>query len=55
MIIKDGEKTMQLEELARKICNSYTAEACDKCPALDYCYDGHNGMADWLQEVIGNE
>ena len=43
-----------LEELAPKICNSFTAEECDKCPAELYCRPGHNGMLEWLRKVVRN-
>lgn len=53
MKITDGEKTMTLEELANKLCSSYTAEECyEKCPASDFCYRGHKGMTDWLKKCI---
>jgi hypothetical protein len=53
MTITDGEKTMTLEQLANMICNSYTAEECEwECPAREYCSTKHNGMADWLREVV---
>lgn len=58
MKIKDGEKTMTLEELAATICNSISNEKDDcagcydgSCPADAYCRHGHNGMLDWLRKV----
>lgn len=58
MNITDGEKSMTLEELARKICKSLVdddAECCynGKCPAAEHCRHGHNGMIDWLREKVG--
>ena len=56
--IADGEKSMTLEELARKLCNSLTNDdsydACydGTCPAAAYCRHGHNGMIDWLRKVV---
>ena len=50
MTIIDGEKTLTLEELAQKICDSFAE--CDKCPADKCCSYLHNGMADWLREVV---
>lgn len=60
MTITDGEKTMTLEELARKMCRSMFAaneETCwdGSCPAADYCTKNHNGMIDWLRDVIGSK
>lgn len=53
MTIKDGDKTMTLEELAYRICNSYDDAGCDECPAASYCHSGHNGAVDWLRKVAG--
>ena len=54
--IADGKKTLTLEELARKICDSYTTLDCDSvCPARNYCRAGHNGMMDWLRKVVSGE
>jgi hypothetical protein len=53
MTITDGEKTMTLEELAKKICDSFTE--CDKCPAEKHCTYLHNGMCDWLRKVAEND
>lgn len=57
MIITDGEKTMTLQELAVRICNSFDEvdNGCKVCPASDYCYNGHNGMMDWLRKVLADE
>ena len=41
-----------LDEIAVRICNSIDAEACETCPATNYCKAGHNGMLDWLREVM---
>lgn len=56
MIITDGEKYMTLQELALRICNSYDDidNGCKVCPAAEHCTTDHNGMMDWLREVIGN-
>lgn len=57
MTIKDGDEVLTLEELAQKMCVNLFAhnpEACwdGSCPATDYCRHKHNGMLDWLQEVL---
>lgn len=57
MTITNGEKTMTLEELAQKICNSLFEDndiACwdGSCPAANHCRYGHNGMIDWLKERL---
>lgn len=57
MTITDGNKTMTLEELAKKICNSFDCDRyCDGgCPAAHLCHEGHNGMLDWLRKVVAYE
>lgn len=57
MIITDGEKTMTLEELAKKICDHFDQEDCydGGCPAAAYCRHAHNGMIDWLRKVVNAE
>ena len=56
MKIADGDNVIELEELAIRICDSYTAEDCDtKCPAKEYCHLGHTGMIDWLRKVLHDE
>lgn len=57
MKIKDGEKIIQLEDLARQLCCAISGEEAGgcfdgSCPAEAHCRHGHNGMADWLREVI---
>lgn len=57
MIITDGEKVMTLQELAQAMCHKISgadAGGCfdGSCPAADQCRHGHNGMLDWLQEVL---
>lgn len=57
MEITDGEKSMTLEELARKLCKRFMgedAEGCydGSCPAAEYCRHNHNGMIDLLREVV---
>ena len=49
---KEQREMYPLEEIAVRICNSIDAEACETCPATNYCKAGHNGMLDWLREVM---
>lgn len=42
---------------SRAICNIFTNKSfeeeidfCEVCPFQDACYDGHNGLADYIQE-----
>lgn len=53
------EKTPKHEivTFARAICNIFTNKSfeeeidfCEVCPFQDACYDGHNGLADYIQE-----
>lgn len=55
MIVTDGEKFMTLQELAKRICDSYDMDDCDECPASKHCRAGHNGMLDWLRKVLRDE
>lgn len=41
-----------LEDIAKAICHSFDDNDCDSCPAYSQCYGGHNGMLDWLREVM---
>lgn len=52
MIVTDGKNIMTLTELAQRICNSYDEDGCDKCPANEYCHNGHSGMLYWLRKVV---
>lgn len=53
MIVLNDGQAITLEELAKKLCSSFTADECvDKCPAAEYCRHGHNGMLDWLRKVL---
>lgn len=51
---KNG-KLYTLEEIARQLCNSRDADDCESCPAAKHCFSGHNGMLEWLREVMENE
>ena len=52
IVLQDGN-AITLQELAQKICNSFSADDCDeKCPAAEHCRHGHNGMTDWLRKVV---
>ena len=57
MIISDNGSTITLAELAFRICNSFECGSCynGKCPASKFCKSGHNGMLDWLREVLKDE
>lgn len=55
MKITDGEKTMTLEELAQKICDSHGECTEGECVGFDYCSKNKNGVLVWLQKVIANE
>lgn len=53
------EKTPKHEivTFARAICNIFTNKSfeeeidfCEVCPFQDTCYDGHNGLADYIQK-----
>lgn len=62
MIVTDGEKVMTLQELAQRLCHSISNEdiGCESCydgscPAAGHCRHGHNGMIDWLREVLKSD
>lgn len=52
MIITDGEKTMTLEELAEKICESRDCGWDESCPFADNCWRGHNGLVEHLRGLL---
>lgn len=57
MTITDGEKTMTLEELAKKICcqifDDNDGECWDgSCPAAAYCRHERNGMIVYMRKVV---
>ena len=41
-------KQSSIEEMAIFLCDAQ--ESCNKCPAREFCYFGHNGMKDWLEK-----
>lgn len=58
MIVFNDGKAITLEELAWQMCHSISGEDAGgcfdgSCPAEGYCRHGHNGMLDWLREVLG--
>lgn len=50
----DGIKTADRIELAHFLCElvSQSSHCCGTCPAREYCYNGHTGMTDWLEQEI---
>ena len=51
----DRIRAMNDEELAKFLCDfrrykDTGAYPCNKCVALKYCNNWHNGMFDWLQQ-----
>lgn len=50
---KDKKQVIYIEELAKKICDSYEECVEGECPGFDYCYfRGRNGVQIWLENVI---
>lgn len=43
-------KSLTVEEMAEEFCESIQLldVDCEKCPAAELCFRGHNGMKDWL-------
>jgi hypothetical protein len=54
MIVKDGDRFITLEELAKLLCGKLDCFE-DGCPAAAHCRHGHNGMIDWLRKLINGE
>ena len=48
MTLADKIRSMTDEELSSFLC--YFFDDCGNCPADKYCYVGHTGMIDYLQE-----
>lgn len=48
----DRIRAMSDEELAKFLCDfrSDFGEGCSGCVAEEYCYSGHTGMIDWLNQ-----
>ena len=46
----DYIKSLTVEEMADEFCESIQLMGadCEKCPATEHCYRGHNGMKYWL-------
>lgn len=55
MTITDGDKTMTLQELATKICDSHAECVEGECVGFPYCSNGQNGALVYLRKVIDNE
>lgn len=52
------KKIMQMdkEELSNFLCNLMCADCCEnRCPAKEYCTNGHTGMKDWLESEADDE
>lgn len=47
-------KTYTLEEIAKKICDSYEECTEGECPGFDYCNRrlNKNGVLEWLKEIV---
>lgn len=49
-------RTMDLLDLGLFLCNLMNSDDCQsRCPAREYCYHGHNGMADYLSRPAKEE
>lgn len=47
-------ETYTIEEIAKKICDSYEECAEGVCPGFDLCqFRKQNGVLIWLKEVLG--
>lgn len=55
--ITDGDKTwtMTIEQLAQKICDSYTDCKEEQCPGFPYCRHKKKGTIVWLQKVLNGD
>lgn len=43
-------KQSNINEMVEFLC---TLTECEKCPASNLCYFGHNGMKEWLEKEFG--
>ena len=53
--ISDGDRTLTLEELAKKICESYEVCKEGECPGFPYCRHDRKGILVWLRQVVKND
>lgn len=55
----DRIRAMSDEELAKFLCEFRSCDSdgysCSGCKAERYCYAGHTGMKDWLQQPAEEE
>ena len=47
-------RTCTKEELVGLLCMELKT-SCSRCVAREYCYHGHTGFADWLDEKRGGD
>lgn len=45
-------KESSVGEMVEFLC---TLADCEQCPARELCYDGHNGMREWLEKECGED
>lgn len=38
-----------VDDAAEELCKVFEQLDCENCPASKYCYKGHNGMKEWLE------
>lgn len=55
----DRIRSMSNEELSKFLCEFRSCDSdghpCSGCEAERYCYAGHTGMKDWLQQPAEEE
>lgn len=55
----DRIRAMSDEDLAKFLCDFRSCDSsehpCNGCKAGPYCYPGHTGMIDWLQQPVEEE
>lgn len=55
----DRIRSMSNEELSKFLCEFRSCDSdghpCSGCKAERYCYTGHTGMEDWLQQPAEEE
>ena len=47
-------RTCTKEELVKLLCGELITH-CSRCVAREYCYNGHTGFIDWLDEKRGGD
>lgn len=56
-------KNVNTEKMAKVLCEivqnvdmeGTIEDLCERCPATQYCYGGHNGFIDWLKEEMPSD